>query len=126
MRPQAVPRDCPHQNFSLLEMKHPLTQMQAKVVRLISLGSTTRQVACILGISTSTADNHRWQAMRKLEVHTMAGLTRTAIEAGITSLSDRLTPEELTKAFLGCRLDDSQDVRPPTDVDQSKEAKTDD
>src|SRR4051812_8096100 len=60
--------------FRSMKMKHLLTRTQTKVVRLISLGCTTRQVASILGISPSTADNHRWQAMRKLGVHTMAGL----------------------------------------------------
>src|SRR5262245_11702951 len=103
-------------------MKHPLTRTQAKVARLVSLGCTTRQVASILGISTSTADNHRWLAMRKLGVHTMAGLTRAAIERGITSLRDRLTPEELAKASLDCRLGASQDLRPTTTSEQSKEA----
>jgi DNA-binding CsgD family transcriptional regulator len=87
-----------------------MTPTEAKVVRLISLGCTTRQVATILGIAESTADNHRWRAMKKLDVHTSVALTRTAINLGITSLSDRLTDEELAK--LGALPGESH---PPAD-----------
>src|ERR1043166_3592718 len=107
-------------------MKHQLTRTETKVVRLISLGCTTRQVASVLGMPSNTADNHRWHAMQKLGVHTMAALTRMAIDQGITSLSDRLTDEELAKASLCSRIDPSQGIDPPTQIDQSEEADAED
>src|SRR5262249_13715601 len=74
-----------------------LTRMEVKVARLISLSCTTRQIGAILGISEKTVANHRWQAMKKLGVHTMAALTRVAVVSGISSLDDRLTDDELSK-----------------------------
>ena len=97
-------------------MKHQLTRTETKVVRLVSLGCTTRQVGSILGISSNTADNHRWRAMRKLGVRTVAALTRAAIELGFTSLNDRLTGEELAKASQGSRIDPSQELNSTTPI----------
>ncbi len=81
-----------------------LTTAEDRVVRLVSLGCTTRQAAAILGVSHSTADNHRWRAMQKLGVHSLAALMRAAMSLGITSLDDRLTEAELTKAAECGRL----------------------
>jgi DNA-binding CsgD family transcriptional regulator len=77
--------------------RQTLTPTESKVVRLVSLGCTTRQVAIILGIAESTVDNHRSRGMKKLGVHTIGTLTRAAIASGITSLDDRLTDAERAK-----------------------------
>src|SRR5262245_32119910 len=74
--------------------KQSLTPAETRVVRLVSLGCTTRQVAKLLSVTESTADNHRSRAMKKLGVSTVAALTRAAIASGITSMDDRLTDEE--------------------------------
>ena len=71
-----------------------LTSMERRVVRLVSLGCTVKQVAAILGRSVHTVDNHKTRAMRKLGVHNLAQLTREAIKLGITSLEDRLDSRE--------------------------------
>ena len=76
----------------------PLTPTEARVVRLVSLGCTSRDVAAILGIAESTADNHRTRAMKKLAVRSAGLLTRTALALGFTSLEDKLSEEELAKA----------------------------
>src|SRR2546423_790808 len=104
-------------------MNHKLTRTEAKVARLISLGCTTRHVAAILGISIKTVENHRWRAMRKLDVHTMAALTRAALDLGITSLDARLTDPELDKLSLASRLDPPEGIAPPTPIDRTEEAK---
>ncbi len=75
-----------------------LTPMERRVVRLVSLGCTVREVAAILGRSVHTVDNHKTRAMRKLGVHNLAQLTREALRLGITSLEDHLTEEELLRA----------------------------
>lgn len=71
-----------------------LSSSQQRVVRLLSLGCTVAEAAAILGISVSTADNHKAAAMRILGVHKMAMLTRFAIASGISPLGDELTEAE--------------------------------
>jgi DNA-binding NarL/FixJ family response regulator len=44
-----------------------------------------RRIAGELGISPRTVETHRESLMRKLRIHTVAGLTRFAIEAGLIS-----------------------------------------
>ncbi len=73
-----------------------LTPMERRVVRLVSLGCTVKQVAVILGRSVHTVDNHKTRAMRKLGVHNVAQLTRQAIKLGISSLDDSLDSQEQT------------------------------
>jgi DNA-binding CsgD family transcriptional regulator len=76
----------------------PMTPMETKVVRLVSLGCTTLEVAAILGTKESTVDNHRWRAMKKLGVGNGVTLTRAAIASGITSMGDCLTDAERAKS----------------------------
>ena len=71
-----------------------LTLVQRRVVRLVSLGCTNKQVAAILGVSSSTVDNHRTRAMRRWGVRTSAELTRKALLEGVTSSDDGLTRRE--------------------------------
>jgi DNA-binding CsgD family transcriptional regulator len=75
-----------------------LTIREKEVVRLVSLGCTTGQVAAILRISSSTADNHRTRAMAKLGTDKAALVTRLAIKQRITNLNDRLTATERRRA----------------------------
>jgi len=60
-----------------------LTAREIEVLRLIAEGFTNREMAGQLGISTRTVEAHRDSLMRKLDVHTVAGLTRLALEQGI-------------------------------------------
>ena len=56
-------------------------------MRLVSLGCANKEIAAILGITESTADNHRSNAMAKLDVHSAGTLTRVALTLG-TRLPD--------------------------------------
>jgi len=71
-----------------------LTPRERQVVRLISLGCTVDEAAAILGLSPNTVDNHKCRAMTKLGTDKTALLTRLALKLKITSLNDRLTPQE--------------------------------
>jgi DNA-binding NarL/FixJ family response regulator len=62
----------------------PLSAREREVVQLISEGHTTKEVASVLGISVKTAETHRTNVMRKLNVHETAGLVRYAIRRGLT------------------------------------------
>ena len=61
----------------------PLTSRERQVLQLISEGKSTRDVACLLGISAKTAESHRSRLMRKLDIHETASLVRYAIRRGL-------------------------------------------
>ncbi len=63
-----------------------LTPRHREILRLIADGLTTRQVAERLGISVKTADAHRTEMMRRLDIHDLASLVRYAIRAGLVPL----------------------------------------
>jgi len=63
-----------------------LTPKEREVVQLIAEGKSTKEIASLLGVSVKTAETHRQHLMRKLEVRSIAELTKFAIREGITSL----------------------------------------
>jgi DNA-binding NarL/FixJ family response regulator len=62
-----------------------LTERQRQVVQLVGEGHTTKEIARILEISQKTAETHRTEAMRRLNVHDTAGLVRWAVRTGLVS-----------------------------------------
>jgi len=57
----------------------PLTDRERQVLLMIAAGSTTRDIAQSLGLSSKTIESHRSRIMRKLHVHRAAELIRYAI-----------------------------------------------
>ena len=57
-----------------------LTGREREVLLGIAEGQTNREIAADLGISPRTVESHRESLMRKLDVHTVAGLTRLVVE----------------------------------------------
>lgn len=57
-----------------------LTRRERQVLNGIVAGSTNRQIAAELGLSTRTVESYRESLMRKLGVYTVAGLTRLVLE----------------------------------------------
>ncbi|MDT8436560.1 MAG: response regulator transcription factor [Gemmatimonadota bacterium] len=57
-----------------------LTGREREVLRLVAAGRSNKQIASELGISRRTVESHRESLMRKLEIRTVAGLTRFALE----------------------------------------------
>jgi two-component system nitrate/nitrite response regulator NarL len=62
----------------------PLTPREREVLRGIASGLTNKEVAAELGISHRTVETHRENVMRKLGITTVPGLTRYAIDHGLT------------------------------------------
>jgi DNA-binding NarL/FixJ family response regulator len=60
-----------------------LTSRERDVLTRIARGLTNREAAGELGISVRTVEAHRDSLMRRLRIHTVAGLTRFAIERGL-------------------------------------------
>jgi DNA-binding NarL/FixJ family response regulator len=66
-----------------------LTPREVEVLQLIADGYANKQTAIKLAISKKTVEKHRDNLMKKLGIHNSAGLTRYAIEAGITDMHDQ-------------------------------------
>jgi DNA-binding NarL/FixJ family response regulator len=56
------------------------------VLQLIAEGYTAREIAQRLHLSVKTIETHRRQIMGKLEIRSIADLTKFAIREGLTSL----------------------------------------
>ena len=63
-----------------------LTDREREVLQLLAEGKSTKQIALKLHISVKTVETHRRQMMDKLDIHTVAELTKYAIRKGLTSL----------------------------------------
>jgi len=63
-----------------------LTPREREVLQLIAEGKTTKEIATALFVSVKTVDTHRQQLMEKLNLRSVAELTKYAIREGLTSL----------------------------------------
>ena len=63
-----------------------LSSREREVLQLVAEGENTKEIAYTLGVSIKTAETHRQQIMKKLNLHSVAELTRYAIREGITPL----------------------------------------
>jgi len=60
-----------------------LTARELDVLKGVAAGLSNKQIAADLGISRRTVESHRESLMRKLDIRTVAGLTRFALDAGL-------------------------------------------
>jgi DNA-binding NarL/FixJ family response regulator len=63
-----------------------LTVREREVLQHLAEGKSTKQIASTLNLSVKTVETHRQQIMDKLEIRTVAELTKYAIREGLTSL----------------------------------------
>lgn len=73
----------PREDFSAFSI---LSQRERQVLQLIAEGKSTRDIASLLFVSVKTVETHRQKIMDKLNIHSIAGLTKYAIKEGLTSL----------------------------------------
>ncbi len=69
----------------------PLAKLSARerqVLGLIAGGKSNKEIAVALNIGVRTTETHRERIMRKLDIHSVAGLTKFAIVSGIISLDE--------------------------------------
>src|SRR5216684_8960207 len=66
--------------------KHVLTPREREVIQLLAEGKTSKEVAVALNLSVKTAETHRTNLMRKLDLHSVADLTRYAVRNGIVQV----------------------------------------
>ncbi len=67
-------------------MRSLLTSGELEVLQLMVEGSSTKQIASILSLSTKTIESRRIKIMKKIDVDNIAELVKYAIREGITSL----------------------------------------
>jgi len=63
-----------------------LSPKERQTLQLIAEGKTTKEIASILSVSVKTVESHRLRTMNKLNIHSVAELTRYALREGLTSL----------------------------------------
>jgi DNA-binding NarL/FixJ family response regulator len=63
-----------------------LTGREREVLLGVARGRTNKEIATELGISHRTVETHRESLMRKLQIRTVAELTRFAIESGMMQI----------------------------------------
>lgn len=68
-----------------------LTCRESEVLIHIAEGLSNKEIAAVLGVSIRTVETHRERVMRKLDIHSVAGLTRYAISKGLVSLGQGLS-----------------------------------
>ena len=56
-----------------------LTGREREIIQMIAEGKSSKEVASLLGISVKTAETHRANVMRKLEIHSVTELVRYAV-----------------------------------------------
>jgi two-component system nitrate/nitrite response regulator NarL len=65
-----------------------LTNREREVLTLVAEGLSSKDIADHLEVGVRTIETHRERIMRKLAVHTVAGLTRFAVAKGLITLRD--------------------------------------
>jgi len=84
---EIVIKDCvrlsPQTGFSAFSLLSP---REREVLQLLSEGNTTKEIAFRLRVSVKTIETYRKQIMDKLNMHSIAELTKFAIREGLTSL----------------------------------------
>jgi DNA-binding NarL/FixJ family response regulator len=77
-----------HLSMDKVQMESPLSTREREIVQLVAEGKDSRQIAESLHISSKTVESHRRRIMDKLEIHSVAELTKFAIRQGLTSVND--------------------------------------
>jgi len=96
----AVTAVCQHQSFvnprtrdplaenmvTEMPMRQNLTGREREVIQLLAEGKSSKEVATTLKISVKTAETHRANIMRKLNLHSVSDLVRYAIRNNIAQV----------------------------------------
>jgi DNA-binding NarL/FixJ family response regulator len=68
--------------------KAQLSSREKEVLQLIAEGNSSKKIGEILFLSPKTIDVHRNNIMKKIDLHTISGLTKYAIQKGLTTLEN--------------------------------------
>jgi DNA-binding NarL/FixJ family response regulator len=62
-----------------------LTPRERQIIQMLAAGKSVKEVACVLDITVKTAETHRTNIMRKLDLHSTSDLVRYAIRNNIVA-----------------------------------------
>jgi DNA-binding NarL/FixJ family response regulator len=68
------------------QRESPLTPREREVLQLLAEGNSSKEIAESLSVSVNTVDTHRHRIMAKLDLHSVAELTKYALRVGLTTL----------------------------------------
>jgi two-component system response regulator NreC len=57
-----------------------LTQREKEVLKLLAEGNSVKEIACTLNLSVKTIEAHKFNLMRKLDIHNKAQLVQYAVQ----------------------------------------------
>jgi DNA-binding NarL/FixJ family response regulator len=63
-----------------------ISDREREVLQILAEGRTSKEIAAELHVSVKTVETHRREIMRKLDLHSVAELTKYAVREGLTSL----------------------------------------
>lgn len=67
-----------------------LTKREREVITQVAEGLSNKAIAVQLGVGVRTVETHRERIMRKLDIHSIAGLTKFAIARGWVSVGSEM------------------------------------
>jgi DNA-binding NarL/FixJ family response regulator len=70
----------------ILSPSHLLTSKEREILQLLAEGKTSKEISYSLNLSARTVEAHRREMMDKLDIHSVAELTKYAVRKGITDL----------------------------------------
>lgn len=65
-----------------------LTHREREILQLVADGKSTKEIAFQLGISIKTVENQRYAIMQKLQLFSIAELTKYAVRHGLSTLTN--------------------------------------
>jgi DNA-binding NarL/FixJ family response regulator len=69
--------------------RNRLTPREREIVQLLAEGKSSKEVAVALGLSVKTAETHRSNIMRKLELHSISNLVLYAVRNNIVHVAQQ-------------------------------------
>ncbi len=73
-------------SWETLPKFNKISKKEREILQLVAEGEKTREIAEKLSVSIKTVETHRRNIMKKLNIFSVAGLTKYAIQEGIISL----------------------------------------
>ena len=64
-----------------------LTRRELEVIKFLAEGNSVKEIACTLNLSVKTIEAHKFNLMRKLDIHNKAQLVQYAIQKKIIQLA---------------------------------------
>jgi two-component system, NarL family, response regulator NreC len=63
-----------------------LTQREKEVLKLLAEGNSVKEIACTLNLSVKTVEAHKFNLMRKLDIHNKAQLVQYAVQKNVIKI----------------------------------------